>query len=93
LAPGVLEEMEKLCPRDENGSKKSKLHQYLTDDFGIPKLKEHFISLITLQKASDDWDHFCKLADKILPKRDISEFDVLLPPKKSKEIEVKENGI
>jgi hypothetical protein len=34
LAPGVLAELEQRSPKDENGRRKNKLHQWLSDDYG-----------------------------------------------------------
>lgn len=68
LAPGVLEELQRVTPRDARGRLKHKLFQRLTEDVGHPKLKEHFLKLITLMNSSDDWEDFSKRVDKALPK-------------------------
>src|ERR1017187_1678186 len=41
LAPGVLEELRALTPRNEKGQLKHRLFQRLTEDVGHPKLREH----------------------------------------------------
>ena len=69
LAPGILEEMEQRNPRNEKGSRKSKHHQWLSDDLGIPKLAEHFAAVLALQRAHDDWDGFYAAMNRALPKR------------------------
>ena len=52
LAPGVLDELKRKNPKDEKGHRKHKLFQWLTDDIGHPKLREHLVAVITLMKAS-----------------------------------------
>ena len=68
LAPGVLDELQRLTPRHAKGRLKHKLHQRLTEDVGHDKLKDHFIKLITLMNASVDWEQFKGLVDRSLPK-------------------------
>lgn len=70
LAPGVLEELKRLTPRDEKGRHKNKLFQRLTEDVGHPRLREHLSAVIALMKiASDrDWTGFMKMIDRALPK-------------------------
>jgi hypothetical protein len=70
LAPGVLEELKRVTPRDEKGRHKDKLFQRLTRDTGNPRLREHLASVVTLMRvASDgDWKGFMKMLDKALPK-------------------------
>lgn len=69
LAPGILEEMEVRNPRNEKGNRKTKHHQWLSDDLGIPKLAEHFAAVLALQRAYDDWDNFYTAINRALPKR------------------------
>ena len=46
LAPGVLDELRRLTPRDDKGRLKHKLFRRLTEDVGHPKLREHLASEI-----------------------------------------------
>jgi hypothetical protein len=69
LAPGVLEELRSKTPKDKKGRRKYKLHQWLTEDVGHPKLQEHIASVVTLMRACDDWDTFEKLLNRSLPKQ------------------------
>jgi hypothetical protein len=69
LAPGILEEMENRNPKNERGRRKGALHSLLTEDFGVPKLAEHFSALLALQRASDDWEGFYRAVNRSLPKR------------------------
>ena len=68
LAPGVLEELKRLTPKDEKGRLKHHLHRRLTLDIGHPKLQEHLAAVIALMKASPDWRTFERLINRALPK-------------------------
>ncbi|KQS79722.1 hypothetical protein ASG32_25005 [Methylobacterium sp. Leaf361] len=69
LAPGVLEELEAHNPKDERGRRKSKHHQWLTDDVGHPMLSQHLFAIMALQRASADWDSFMLALNQAFPKR------------------------
>lgn len=69
LAPGITEELQARMPKTPAGSKKGKLHQLLSDDVGHPALAQHLHAVITLMKASPDWDTFKLLLNRSLPKR------------------------
>ncbi len=56
-------------PKDSEGRKKGKLHQLLTDDIGDPALAQHLHAVITLMRASKNWDQFKLMLDTALPKR------------------------
>ena len=66
LAPGVLSEVKRKAPM-ENGKRKGKLHQMLTEDVGHPKLLQHLGSVITLMKLNDDYDSFHAMLDRMHP--------------------------
>lgn len=68
LAPGVLDELRKREPKDETGRRKHKLFQWLTDDVGHPRLKEHLIGVIALMHASRRWDDFHRLLQTAFPR-------------------------
>lgn len=67
LAPGVLEELKSKTPRDRVGRLKNKLFQWLTDDLGHPKLREHLAAVVMLMKYSPDWTEFMRRLDKEFP--------------------------
>lgn len=69
IAPGLLSELEEKNPADEKGRRKAKHHQWLTEDIGIPKLAEHFGSVITLQRVSNNWDEFMGWMNKLHARR------------------------
>lgn len=70
LAPQVLEELKRVAIRGEDGKPKHKYFQRLTEDVGIPALKEHLSNVITLMKASPNWNVFYRLLQRALPKYD-----------------------
>jgi hypothetical protein len=68
LAPLVIDELKRLIPKDEKGRRKHKLFQRLNEDIGHDKLREHLIAVITLMKASPNWNSFYRLLQRALPK-------------------------
>lgn len=68
LAPGVLEELKKVTPRDDKGRTRHRYFQRLTSNVGYPKLREHLGSVVTLMKLSDDWSDFVSKLDRIHPR-------------------------
>ena len=73
LAPGVLRELEERSPKDENGARKNKLHQWLTDDVGNPMLAQHLHSLIMFKRLAISngygWNRFVKMVNQVLPRK------------------------
>lgn len=77
LAPGLLDELEKRNPKNENGNRKAKHHQWLTSDVGHPALSQHIHSVIGLMKASDTWEQFFGMLNRVYPKKkDASDLDL-----------------
>lgn len=68
LAPGVLAELRKRNPVAPGGNRLYKHHQWLTDDIGHPKLREHLAAIIALMRASANWDQFMRNVRRALPK-------------------------
>lgn len=68
LAPGVLDELKRVTPKDEKGRRKHKYHQRLTEDVGHPRLREHLVAVIALMRASPNWDSFYRLLQRAFPK-------------------------
>lgn len=73
LGPSVLQELEKKSPKDENGYRANKLHQWLTDDIGVPLLAQHLHAVIMFQRLAIangyGWQRFLQMMDQVLPKR------------------------
>jgi hypothetical protein len=67
LAPGVWQELNARTPRYDNGRLKHKLFQLLTDDWGDPRLREHFTGVVMLMKYAPDWRAFIDRLDKEYP--------------------------
>lgn len=65
LAPDLLPELKKAASKAE---RKAKLHQWLTNDIGHPKLREHLSSIITLMKLARTPEEFRDLVDRIHPR-------------------------
>ena len=69
LAPGILDELQKLNPPDERGRRRAKHHQYLTIDVGHPALAQHLHAVIGLMRASSSWEEFQALINRAFPRR------------------------
>ncbi len=67
LAPGILEELEKINPKDEKGRRKVKHHQFLTEDIGHQALHDHLTKIITLMKICDNYRSFYPKLQRVLP--------------------------
>ncbi len=68
LAPGVLDELRRLTPRNEKGGTKHRYHQRLTADIGHPKLREHLGGVVFAMKLSQTWDEFQQKLDTVAPR-------------------------
>ena len=68
LAPGVLEELQRVQVRNEKGRPKHKLYARLTENHGYPKLKEHLAAVVALMRAAPNWTAFMRMLDRALPK-------------------------
>ena len=68
LAPGVLEELKRTIPKDDEGRRKHQYHRKLTENLGHPKLREHLSAAIAVMKLSDDYDDFIEKLNRTHPK-------------------------
>jgi P63C domain-containing protein len=68
LAPGVLEELKKVVPRNEDGRPTAKYFQKLTSNIGYPKLREHLGAVVAAMKLSTDYRDFMQKLDFIRPR-------------------------
>lgn len=64
LAPELLPELKKAATRHE---RKTRLHQWLTQEIGHPKLREHLASIVTILKLSRTPAEFQKNVNLIHP--------------------------
>lgn len=70
VAPALLNELRKLNPKKPNGSRSYKHHQFLTEEVGHPRLKEHLSGVMAIGRLSgNDWARFMKNLDVAYPKR------------------------
>ena len=69
IAPGLVEELEKRNPKTDTGRRKTKHHQWMTDDIGHPALSAHIHAVMGLMRASDSWTQFIALLDRAYPKK------------------------
>ncbi len=67
LAPGVLNELQRVTPKTAGGGRKHKFHQRLSSDIGHPKLLEHLGMVIGAMKLSDNFKDFKMKLDRIAP--------------------------
>ncbi len=78
LAPGILKELETRNPMDKRGYRKSRHHQWLTEEVGHPALAQHLYAVIGLMRIADTWKEFIGMINKAYPKRgDNLQFDFL----------------
>jgi len=69
LAPGILVELKRLNPPDIiTGRRKSKHHQYFTEDIGHPALQQHLYTIIAFMKAASNWGSFHRMVERAFPK-------------------------
>ena len=70
IAPLVLTELDKKNPKNENGNRSKKHHQYLSREVGLPKLKQHLEAVHALSVASKyNWLEFMRLMDAVYPRQ------------------------
>lgn len=68
MAPKLVEELKKKNPRTPKGYRKHKNFQWLSEDIGHPRLREHLSAVIALMKASTKWEGFKRSINRALPK-------------------------
>ena len=69
LAPGVLEELKRVTPRNEDGRPKAKYFQSLTNNTGYPKLREHLGKVVMMMQLSDSYVDFKVKLERFLPQQ------------------------
>jgi P63C domain len=70
LPPGVLDELRRRNPVQEDGRRRHKHHQLLTEDIGHAHLEKHIAGVVALERASGTWGGFVKLLNRAYPKPD-----------------------
>jgi len=56
-----------LNPKNTKGRRANKHHQYLTEDHGVPELKEHLTKVMTLMDAAPNKENFERMLERALP--------------------------
>jgi hypothetical protein len=69
LAPGIVEELERINPKNDRGNRRTRHHQWLSEDIGHPALAQHIHAVIGFMRASTGWDDFIRLLDRAFPKK------------------------
>jgi len=69
LAPNIVEELERLNPKNDKGYRKSKHHQWLTEEVGHPALAQHLHAVMALMRTCRDWPEFLKLMNRAFPRK------------------------
>jgi len=67
LAPGVLEKLEVLNPV-EDGRRKVRHHQFLTEDVGHPALQSHLAGITAIMRGSTTWENARRMIQRSYPK-------------------------
>lgn len=67
LAPGVKKELKRINPPTEEGHRRRKHFQHLTEDYGTPALREHLKNTIFLMRGCTDWDDFKRRLNRAAP--------------------------
>ena len=58
----VLKELQRLNPKiDAKGTRRQRLHQFLSNGYGLEKLREQRQEVLTMLKLADDIDDFRRL--------------------------------
>lgn len=68
LAPGVLAELRRKNPTVAPGQRKHRHFQWLTENIGDPRLREHLWKVIGIMQAFDEWDAFYAKLNRIMPR-------------------------
>ena len=72
IAPGVREELERLNPKTERGTRRGRHHEWLTHDIGHPALQKHLNGVLVLMKsvvqAKGGWEEFKRRLQRVFPK-------------------------
>ena len=76
LAPGIVQELERLNPKNDKGHRTHRHHQWLTEDIGHPALAQHLYALIGFMRVSGDWEQFYRMVQRAFPKKNTT---MLLP--------------
>lgn len=69
IAPGLLQRLQTLNPKDEKGRRRHNYFQWMTEDIGDPALTQHIHALVVLMRASPNWGAFYRSVERSLPRK------------------------
>jgi len=69
LAPDLVENLRRLNPKNENGHRPSRHHQWLTADVGHPALAQHVHAAVAIMRTCTPWAEFVARFNLAFPKR------------------------
>lgn len=67
LHPRVLAQLQERTGRNDSGNRPNKLHQYLSDDVGHPKLLQHLGTVIGYMRLAKNYDEFREMLERGAP--------------------------
>jgi hypothetical protein len=68
MAPFILAELRRKNPAVAPGRRRHKHFQWLTENIGDPRLREHMWKVIGIMQVFEDWESFYRALDRVLPK-------------------------
>ena len=68
LAPGVLDELRRVTPRNESGRPTARYFQSLTSNKGYPALRELLGAVVAIMKLSNEWYDFIEKLNHQYPR-------------------------
>lgn len=70
LAPMVFSELKRRNPKNNQGNRPNRHHQYLTEEIGHPKLREHLTAVQAIGRVSGyNWPKFMQMIDVAFPRQ------------------------
>ncbi|BCH32651.1 hypothetical protein MesoLjLc_45810 [Mesorhizobium sp. L-8-10] len=69
LPNGVLDELRRVNPKDGQGRRKVRHHQYLTDQIGNPHLERQLAATTAIMRVADDWPSFKRMFARAFPRK------------------------
>ena len=77
IAPGVFDELQELNPKQPNGTRKWRHHQWFRPEPGYVKLNQHIAAVLALMRAAANWTGYQRNLQRAFPRlRDQLEFDL-----------------
>ncbi|MYE06501.1 MAG: hypothetical protein F4Y04_04645 [Chloroflexi bacterium] len=75
MADDLLDQLRLKNPKNPDGERKCKHHQWLTDDFGVQELREHMVGVTAIMRTIQDpdpvraWKKFLTRLDHACPRK------------------------